>query len=1158
LAEEKTTSGHEDLPTRQSTIIVDTPAKEDAFGGGGHVRTAGALAQAIVQLDETDGAIGLEGKWGAGKSTVIEIAQQELASPDHDEEHIIFTFDLWAHQTDDFRRAFLEEFIEWAGNKKFITPTQTENAKDHIRDRIKTIKQDNSKQYSWLGVVFIALLPLMPIVYTWLSPFAFKNADPVTLFDIPIYVHALGFVVLIYVLFLGKLFSLKRSSRGERLLKLVSRTVSMFSKETEQETITQNIRESDPTTVEFHSIFRRILGLAQNNKRRIVFVLDNIDRLPKEAVRPIWSEVRALFSSGSPKSQNLNNSYVTAVVPYDKQFVCDAFRHQGTDNEKIDIFEKTFHRILRVSPPIFTDWQDFLYQKLDESFSSPLEVKQKLRLYRLLSEYLRVKSIHVTPRSIINYVNNISCLWGMWGREVPIESIALFSFYKDTIEKDPEKLLQNDLVDHVYIKRGGIKDWQKDFAALWFNIAPDEAYQILLENPIRNALGSQTADELIELSSSRGFGSILLNVIDERTAVWEEDGSDELLGNAARNINALKNIENTVLENAWLRLGDALKSINKINFHNKDNTKSLCLIAEHAEKRPELRDILVASCVSTKEENDESSDRFEDGQLWLNALLLIIDIRDKPSAEDIKHFVKNITLPEDAEFTIGVAYECSSKDVQVQLEYLNVIAPASDIVTLLQADIELVTDSFIDTYRQTSYLFSVENKAQLLEKIVVQLKQKDKKQQSTNELFNSFHCLYEEISDQKIRTKLLKSLANDGTLAWHSYQARQNELHMVEASSIWLSLLATNTSTCPNVPDQHPILGDLTQNIRPFYTNMTSANDHSHETIKAIAEYIASYNKFSQWMKYAIEESSNHSFFKDTIKEVIQQKKFSSINTEDSVTQYPKIKNILGEELTQDFLIKCAEWKECFEKTLNEELLPDIPMELIEDVVALDNKDLSTITKTIDNYLRNRSQEDWKTAVSEENNDIKLLIDRQKYGGIKLQPNIFVDVLKDHALRVLKNSCKLEQYQENWHYVVNAIETASLRRVAENIFKELADIATTSDGVCNFIQYYSVILPYLPYEKYKDLALDSIFSNVLSNENDISYTFIDDNINEIKTSLSDCSDYSKQRIEEVLRVMENNPNSKERAYELRQKLDLPSSEVEGSEEAEIVEEEAVS
>lgn len=157
-----------------ATLLSDQPSKTDEFESRGHERSAQALAQSITQLKDRNGAIGLEGKWGAGKSSVIRLAERALKEMGKSNHHI-FCFDLWAHQSDDFRRAFLEEFIGWL-DYDHLTTNQAEDFRDQIRDRTKTITFTNNRKYSWAGAVFILLAPLFPLILAWLSPFAFSAA----------------------------------------------------------------------------------------------------------------------------------------------------------------------------------------------------------------------------------------------------------------------------------------------------------------------------------------------------------------------------------------------------------------------------------------------------------------------------------------------------------------------------------------------------------------------------------------------------------------------------------------------------------------------------------------------------------------------------------------------------------------------------------------------------------------------------------------------------------------------------------------------------------------------------------------------------------------------------------------------------------------------
>lgn len=81
----------------QIQLIDDQPSPRDDFHGGAHDRVATALVN-IIGSGTGGRAIGLEGSWGSGKSSVIAMAKEKLAHSDQtsDTKHVVFVFDAWA------------------------------------------------------------------------------------------------------------------------------------------------------------------------------------------------------------------------------------------------------------------------------------------------------------------------------------------------------------------------------------------------------------------------------------------------------------------------------------------------------------------------------------------------------------------------------------------------------------------------------------------------------------------------------------------------------------------------------------------------------------------------------------------------------------------------------------------------------------------------------------------------------------------------------------------------------------------------------------------------------------------------------------------------------------------------------------------------------
>ncbi|HXS18512.1 MAG TPA: P-loop NTPase fold protein, partial [Polyangiaceae bacterium] len=115
--------------TCQTRLLKDEPVKEDKFGS--HQRVAQAIAE-LLKSEEGGRAIGIEGAWGSGKSTVVNLVSQHL-NPDGRFE--MFVFDAWAHEGDPLRRSFLEELCKFLQRRRWITKSAADHLLSDLRER---------------------------------------------------------------------------------------------------------------------------------------------------------------------------------------------------------------------------------------------------------------------------------------------------------------------------------------------------------------------------------------------------------------------------------------------------------------------------------------------------------------------------------------------------------------------------------------------------------------------------------------------------------------------------------------------------------------------------------------------------------------------------------------------------------------------------------------------------------------------------------------------------------------------------------------------------------------------------------------------------------------------------------------------------------------
>src|SRR6476620_2730947 len=96
-----------------TVFIPDLPSERDSFATNrAYKRIVSAIVE-IVRSTNNDGlSIGVEGSWGAGKTTVINLLRDELRNTDSGDsgksQVRVIAFDAWAHEGDPLRLTFLE------------------------------------------------------------------------------------------------------------------------------------------------------------------------------------------------------------------------------------------------------------------------------------------------------------------------------------------------------------------------------------------------------------------------------------------------------------------------------------------------------------------------------------------------------------------------------------------------------------------------------------------------------------------------------------------------------------------------------------------------------------------------------------------------------------------------------------------------------------------------------------------------------------------------------------------------------------------------------------------------------------------------------------------------------------------------------------------
>ena len=344
-------------PTR---TVDDAPASEDVFGS--HAPIAAAVRE-LITTEPGGRTIGLEGGWGSGKSTVVRLLNDLLDGSGTQ----LVVFDAWAHEGDPLRRSFLETLIRSVSAKRWIEEQPWGERCESLARRRRVEHTRPVPRIERAAIIagagaalFAVLVPLSAALVE-----AGLSANRSWALGIGIAICAV-LAALIAIGTAWLLYGRPRSAGGAFL--------SLFSVESVTESTRETIETPDPTSVEFESTFRDLMrqALSADPERRLVLVVDNLDRVSPDDARSIWATLQTfLHHSHDDREPWLDSLWV--LLPYDRDGIARLWDESATvvsDETQpgamlADSFiDKSIQVRFEVPLPLLSDWRAYLESTL--------------------------------------------------------------------------------------------------------------------------------------------------------------------------------------------------------------------------------------------------------------------------------------------------------------------------------------------------------------------------------------------------------------------------------------------------------------------------------------------------------------------------------------------------------------------------------------------------------------------------------------------------------------------------------------------------------------------------------------------------------------------------------------------------------------------------
>jgi len=509
-------------------FIVDAPSEVDALKT--HSRVAKAIV-GVVRDNRRIKTIGLLGGWGSGKSTVIRLMQAELEQTSREGEIHCFTYDAWLHQSDPPRRAFLEALVAYLIHRPGFDDLSGSDDRwrsklEALNKQTETIQTTTTPTLTQSGVWMLLTVLFLPLGTRLIGDGAIEydlQSDPASMLT-----FLLGWLLTTGPIWVAGLIYLSWRPWGARIDRRFFTThkpahagqsiLSVIANRQVEQKHELKAKPPEPTAIEFQDAFREIMAQAQTPRRRLVIIIDNLDRLPPKEAMTIWATIRSFFLGADGGARALDRADLpTVIMPIDEASVSRMMHEAAADDEHLSrsFIEKTFDLVFHVPVPVLSRWREYLRLRLVEVFGATMPADWPHIVGTIYETHLARVGEKPTPRTINTFINAIATLW-MQRTDDPVHIglIAHFITIRGALARDIYAAVQaeNDVLS------GFNAEWRTAIAALHFGVDVADADELFMDTPLRTAIGGNDASGFQKLADTPGFDSYFLKILNQPDA----------------------------------------------------------------------------------------------------------------------------------------------------------------------------------------------------------------------------------------------------------------------------------------------------------------------------------------------------------------------------------------------------------------------------------------------------------------------------------------------------------------------------------------------------------------------------------------------------------------------------------------------------------------
>lgn len=312
------------------TLVKDIPEFEMEYKEDKDKFNHKVFAKTLMQIIEDNTAplvLGLLGPWGSGKSTILNLLIQNLNNKQNDYKYVYFN--AWKYSNDSFRRQFLLECT------KGLIADEKERKQRSEKIKQRFIRDFEKEVFSLKDLLKVELKPNISTIIAIIISFGIMV--PFLIYgimtnNIPLWISSIVMGIFTFIL-------------EKQMPKLFQVNIPM---------------EIDPQLVLPEQFEEEFESLIKCCNKKMVFIIDDIDRCPPHMIMNILDSIKNFFVSTNKNSDNLE-AYKRCyfLIAMDDKAVTSILQKERGENYKNEEVLKFFDTTLCLSPISHADLIQF-------------------------------------------------------------------------------------------------------------------------------------------------------------------------------------------------------------------------------------------------------------------------------------------------------------------------------------------------------------------------------------------------------------------------------------------------------------------------------------------------------------------------------------------------------------------------------------------------------------------------------------------------------------------------------------------------------------------------------------------------------------------------------------------------------------------------------